>query len=67
MGVEPLPNFCTDLNHMHDAENTLKTEEEKRRYVDFLVCEMKQGEFTVMANAKSRAVALLKMKGLWHD
>ena len=39
----------------------LTNEEIKRVYVDYLVCEMNKGEFTVMAPWQKRARALIKM------
>ena len=72
MGVEPLdgqfvtlPDYCNNLNAMHEAEMTLPNEYVKRLYIDHLVCLMEAGTFTVMASARQRAEAFLRVIGKW--
>lgn len=58
----PVPDYPRDLNACHAFEEWLlatKGEQAFRIYVDFLVAEMKPGEFTVSAKAYSRCSAFV--------
>ena len=52
-----LPDYLSDLNAMHSAEQTLTTEESKR-YDQLL---------SVRASSQERAKAFLTIKNLWKD
>jgi hypothetical protein len=55
-----IPSYDDDLNDIAVAEQMLLiTEQDKRLYIDYIVGQLKPGEFTVMAPANIRAVALL--------
>jgi hypothetical protein len=62
-----IPNYCLDLNAMHEAENTLN-QEEITEYLDWLDShdEMIEWAFVVHATARQRAEAFLRVKGLWR-
>jgi hypothetical protein len=62
------PNFCEDLNAMHEAEKILfETIENPNKYFDELdeICEVIAD--TITATAAQRAEAFLKTIGKWED
>ena len=61
-----LPDYCDDLNAMHEAEKTLDAEQLNYSYSHALyniVVPLNQQPFR--ATARQRAEAFLKTKGLW--
>jgi hypothetical protein len=65
-GHSQLPNYCTDLNAMHEAEMTLPTLPDNRRS-EFrwrlgLICVQ-----PIHATARQRAEAFLKTLGKWEE
>ena len=68
----PAPNYCTDLNAMHEAEKTL-TKEQVREYQCYMydmACEINNtcGRWMpYSATARYRAEALLKTLGKWEE
>jgi hypothetical protein len=58
-----VPNYCADLNAMHEAEKTL-TIEQWHDYVDFMPS---QWECAVHATARQRAKAFLRTLGKWEE
>jgi hypothetical protein len=70
--IEPYayPNYCTDLNAMHEAQNTL-TGGSRSKYVYELwdVTEAKTlGAFeNINATARQRAEAFLRTLGKWEE
>jgi hypothetical protein len=72
VGQEFMPNYCTDLNAMHDAEKVL-TKEQVREYQCYMydmACEIHATNGRWMpysATARYRAEAFLKALGLWKE
>jgi hypothetical protein len=58
------PNYCDDLNAMHEAEQVL-TLEQLLIYAHCL--ESEYGFFGVTATARQRAEAFLRMLGKWEE
>jgi hypothetical protein len=56
------PNYCADLNAMHEAEKVL-TVEEWSDYVDYLPT---RWEEAIHATARQRAEAFLRTLGKWE-
>lgn len=64
--VRTCPDYCNDLNAMHEAEvATFTTNESKDRYYDTLGLVSETWRF--MATARERAEALLHTIGKWRD
>jgi hypothetical protein len=61
--VVDCPDYCTDLNAMHEAEETL-TVEEWSDYVEHLPS---RWEEAIHAAARQRAEAFLKTLGKWEE
>jgi len=66
VGTQGIPNYCTDLNAMHEAERTLST---ANMYV--MEVQLKRvlsaREFYFHATASQRAEALLRALGKWEE
>jgi hypothetical protein len=62
-----LPDYCTDLNAMHEAEATLSQTNMfvMAHYIEQLV--NKNGLFYFHATARQRAEAFLKTLGKWEE
>jgi hypothetical protein len=61
-----LPNYCNDLNAMHEAEKTL-SEEVRNHYIDLLGdIYLNSWEFAT-ATSMQRAEAFLKTIGKWEE
>lgn len=73
------PDFCHDLNAMHEAEETLSGES-RLLYVDSLLSlihdvdagyfsriEWQHGAELLLSDARQRAEAFLRVKGLWKE
>ncbi len=62
-----LPDYCTDLNAMHEAENTLSQTNMfvMAHYIEQLV--NKNGLFYFRATARQRAEAFLRTLGKWEE
>ena len=69
---EVIPDYCNDLNLMHDVENTLKDPIQQSFYAEYLgdFNSFEKGEYPtfrfVNSTAKERAVAFLKVIGGWE-
>lgn len=67
-----LPNFCNDLNAMHEAEKTL-TLDQRRLYWQHLYRITEKGRMaepgwlTATASARLRAEAFLRTLGKWKE
>ena len=67
-----LPDYCNDLNAIHEAENTLKDPIQQSFYAEYLgdFNSFEKGEYPtfrfVNSTAKERAVAFLKVIGKWE-
>ena len=67
-----LPDYCNDLNAIHEAENTLKDPIQQSFYAEYLgdCNSFEKGEYPtfrfVNSTAKERAVAFLKVVGKWE-
>jgi hypothetical protein len=66
-GDSELPDYCNDLNAMHEAENVL-TNEQWWLFVEFLT-EIRGGgvALCISATAAQRAEAFLKTLNLWKQ
>jgi hypothetical protein len=68
--VESLPDYCHDLNAMHEAQKVL-TEQEQADYAETLFqqeCGNDDWMFHVAhATARERAETFLRVKGLWKE
>jgi hypothetical protein len=70
--VTNCPNYCTDLNAMHEAEETI---EDRNKYINNLafVAEPFDGNqldcdwFFMRATARQRAEAFLRTLGKWEE
>ena len=60
-----LPNYCNDLNAMHEAEQQLRDFDEWVAY-DKALAEIAEG-FTWHATARQRAEAFLRTLNLWEE
>lgn len=58
-----IPDYCTDLNAMHDAEKTLN-EEQWHDYVEHVAGTWEQAMHTP---ARQRAEAFLRTLGKWEE
>lgn len=66
MEVDPLPDYLSDLNAMHEAEKALNASQ-AIQYVDCLINGRKATEFlAVFATASQRAEAFLRAVGKWQ-
>ena len=72
VGQEFIPNYCADLNAMHEAEKVL-TKEQVREYQNYMydmACEINNtcGRWMpYSASARYRAEAFLKTMGKWEE
>jgi hypothetical protein len=70
--VVDCPNYCTDLNAMHEAEKVL-TKEQRREYQNYMydmACEIDNiyGRWApYSATARYRAEAFLRTLGKWEE
>ena len=63
----PIPDFCNDLNAMHEAEKRLLSGY-WMRYCECLNCLLGKSVYaSVHATARDRAEAFLKTIGKWED
>ena len=60
-----IPNYCNDLNAMHEAEKVL-TSEQIDKYVTILCLEIQPEPKLHHATARQRAEAFLKTIGKWE-
>lgn len=65
--IKLLPDYCADLNAMHEAENTLSQTNMfvMAHYIEQLV--NKNGLFYFRATARQRAEAFLRTLGKWEE
>ena len=67
------PSYCTDLNAMHEAEETLECKDfnkpdDMKLYREILeLLSAKQMGGAIRATAAQRAEAFLRVKGLWRE
>jgi hypothetical protein len=71
VGGEVIPNYCTDLNAMHEVEKTLVQEVEWVKY-SVQLAKVTQAEWSddmdyVCATARQRAEAFLRTLGKWEE
>jgi hypothetical protein len=57
------PDYCSDLNAMHEAENFFASAEQLRNYEDIL----DDGNGGHSATARQRAEAFLRTLGKWEE
>ena len=67
VGQEFMPNYCNDLNAMHEAEKVLDSDELFRGYYLALYDITKSTRWPVHATARQRAEAFLRTLGKWED
>ena len=61
--IEDIPNYCTDLNAIHEAEKIIKNTDKWRGYKEELNC---MPIDTIHATARQKAEAYLKALGKWN-
>ena len=59
------PNYCNDLNAMHEAEKVLG--EKRNHYIDTLGTMYKDSWEFATATARQRAEAFLRTLGKWEE
>jgi len=67
---QPIPDYCHDLNAMHEAEKILDGPElalMKSELVTITVREGLDAWVCFHATARQRAEAFLRVKGLWNE
>lgn len=62
----PLPNYSTDLNAMHEAENYLAGKQFET-YASLLGTSESGSLFGIRATARQRAEAFLRVLGKWEE
>jgi hypothetical protein len=60
------PNYCTDLNAMHEAEKVLKDKELLFEY-GMHISNSHHYEYLLRATARERAEAFLRTLGKWEE
>lgn len=67
--VQPyaFPDFCNDLNAMHEAEKTLKLGMRSRYDAELFMLAERDHCFIWEATARQRAEAFLKTIGKWEE
>lgn len=63
---DELPDYCNDLNAMHEAEKVLN-DEQKESYFFNLMCLYGNWPKAIQATATERAEAFLKTIGKWEE
>jgi hypothetical protein len=66
VGTQAIPDYCTDLNAMHEAEKVL-TIIEQGHYWDHLKDLTDEGFDQLHATARHRAEAFLRTVGKWEE
>ena len=61
---KPIPNYCTDLNAMHEAEETIYKHYHMWSAYYYAVG---AGPFSLHVTARKKAEAFLKVVGKWED
>lgn len=64
--IGPLPDYCSDLNAMHEAEKVL-SDSQSSAYVYQLTHDDRESEGGTFATAAQRAEAFLRTIGKWTD
>jgi hypothetical protein len=64
--LKECPDYCNDLNAMHEAEEVL-TQEQEDRYVTILCLEIQTEPRLHHATARQRAEAFLRALGKWEE
>lgn len=62
--INSIPDFCNDLNAMHEAEKAL-SDDQRREYVVILCRMFDLGFKSITATAAQRAEAFLRTLNLW--
>jgi hypothetical protein len=60
------PNYCTDLNSMHEAEKVLRDTDLLLKY-GMHICNSHHYQYLLCATARQRAEAFLRALELWLD
>jgi predicted pyridoxine 5'-phosphate oxidase superfamily flavin-nucleotide-binding protein len=65
VGTQAIPDYCNDLNAMHEAENFLKA----NQYMVYanILDSIEGSLFGIRATARQRAEAFLKTLGKWEE
>ena len=65
----PEPDYCNDLNAMHEAEKVLNDEQKEIYFLDLMCLYGKWPKSiqAIQATAKERAETFLKTLGKWED
>lgn len=69
VGREFIPNYCTDLNAMHEALMTLKDYSVRKYYTQMLeaVVDEPLRFYAIASTARQRAEAFLRTLGKWEE
>lgn len=66
-GFELIPNYCADLNAIHEAEKTMFESKDWEACEYELRLEAITTSWAWFATARQRNEAFLRVKGLWKD
>jgi len=66
VGYEFYPNYCADLNAMHEAENVLRDKELLFEYA-MHISNSHHYEYLLRATARQRAEAFLRTLNKWEE
>ena len=66
VGVEFIPDYCGDLNAMHEAEKVIKDKELLFEY-GMHISNSHHYEYLLRATARERAEAFLRTLGKWEE
>ena len=67
VGTQAIPDYCTDLNAMHEAEEVLGSEALFEAYYLKLYDVTHSTLWPIRATARQRAEAFLKTLGKWEE
>lgn len=67
--IEAIPDYCKDLNAMHEAEKTTLKNDALlwHKYASFLDRDYCNQPYTIGSTARQRAEAFLKTLNLWKE
>ncbi len=63
----PLPDYCNDLNAMHEVELSLTTQKFETFWIKLASMHPEEARYAVSATAAQRAEAYLRTIGKWNE
>lgn len=66
VGGEFIPDYCADLNAMHEAEKVLRDTDLLLKY-GMHICNSHHYQYLLCATARQRAEAFLRTLGKWEE